>query len=227
MTVVFVAVLSVYRFPDTNTWALPTALALFIVAALTDALDGYLARKWQVVSVFGRIMDPFADKVLILGAFVMLAGPGFYLALDVSDMRPRGQMSGVASWMAIVILARELVVTTIRAVLESQGVDFSASLWGKLKMIVQSIAIPVLLLLVMLGASVTGAGDRSIADAASAVSEGSKRIALKNAMAGYEFGKMTWLANLVIASLVTLITAVSAIPYITRAITALRKPADG
>lgn len=109
------------------------ALALFVVAAVTDAADGYLARRWNAISRFGRIMDPLADKLLILGAFVMLAG------------RDLGPISGVAPWMAVVILFRELLVTTARSVFESSGVDFSAAWSGKIKMIVQSIAVPLIL----------------------------------------------------------------------------------
>lgn len=112
--------------------------AVFIVAAITDALDGFLARKWSVVSLFGRVVDPFADKLLVLGSFVCLAGATF------AD--PRGGMtSGVHAWMVVVILARELLVTTLRGVYESQGVDFSATWSGKFKMILQSIAIPAIL----------------------------------------------------------------------------------
>jgi CDP-diacylglycerol--glycerol-3-phosphate 3-phosphatidyltransferase len=125
------------------------AMGLFIIAAVTDALDGYLARKWNATSQFGRIMDPFADKILVVGAFVILAGPGFLWKVDAPDgtVALTFLASGVPPWIAIVILARELLVTSLRAVLESQGRDFSATWSGKLKMIAQSIAIPLILLL--------------------------------------------------------------------------------
>jgi CDP-diacylglycerol---glycerol-3-phosphate 3-phosphatidyltransferase len=110
------------------------AIVLFIVAALTDVLDGYLARRWKAVSAFGRIMDPFVDKVLVLGAFILLAG---------EDLAPA---SGVQAWMVVVIVARELLVTTIRAVLESRGIEFGADWSGKAKMFVQSVTIPFCLL---------------------------------------------------------------------------------
>ena len=113
---------------------LSIATGLFVVAALTDALDGFLARRWQVVSRFGRIMDPFCDKVLVLGAFVLLAGP---------------QLSGlshVQPWMVVVMLSRELLVTAIRSDMEAGGSAFGAVLWGKLKMILQSVAVPAILL---------------------------------------------------------------------------------
>jgi CDP-diacylglycerol---glycerol-3-phosphate 3-phosphatidyltransferase len=147
--VAFFAVLTPWRYSasaylqraDPDPWLL-TAMVLFIIAASTDFLDGYLARKWNVVSVFGRIMDPFADKVLVIGAFIYLAGPGF----AVGDR----QVSGVYPWMAAVILARELLITSIRAAFESRGVSFAATTSGKLKMILQSICIPGVLLLLNL-----------------------------------------------------------------------------
>ncbi|MDX2132314.1 MAG: CDP-alcohol phosphatidyltransferase family protein [Planctomycetota bacterium] len=122
------------------------AAALFGLAALTDAIDGPLARRWNVVSVFGRVMDPFADKVLVVGAFIMLAGPRFAVE---EPGRPYFQVSGVEPWMVVIILGRELLVTSIRAVAESAGKDFSADWSGKLKMILQACVIP--FILVMLG----------------------------------------------------------------------------
>jgi len=125
-------------------WRYLIAAFLFGLAALTDALDGPLARRWQVVSKFGRVMDPFADKVLVVGAFVMLAGPQF--ALDKGD-GSHFQVSGVTPWMVVVILGRELLVTSIRAVAEEDGVDFSAGWSGKAKMILQACVIPFILIL--------------------------------------------------------------------------------
>lgn len=116
------------------------AASVFVAAAVTDALDGFLARKWNVVSLFGRVVDPFADKLLVLGSFVCLAGVGF------ADPRG-GMLSGVQPWMVVVILARELLVTTLRGVYESRGVDFSATWSGKAKMILQSGAVPAVLVL--------------------------------------------------------------------------------
>jgi len=142
LTAAFVAVLSFYRFPDGAPWTLPVALALFVVAAISDALDGYLARKWNAVSVFGRVVDPAADKVLVLSALVFLASPVF-----LSETLGRS-VTGVAPWMVAIILTREFMVTSIRAVLESEGVSFAANASGKIKMIVQSVAVPLAMLLV-------------------------------------------------------------------------------
>lgn len=119
------------------------AAILFVAAALTDMLDGYLARRWGVVSVFGRIMDPFADKVLVVGAFIFLAGPAFHIQAPSGKMI---QLTGVQPWMAVLILARELLVTSIRGVAESCGIDFGAVAFGKAKMVLQSVTVPVVLL---------------------------------------------------------------------------------
>lgn len=131
-----------------STAVLVSATALFIIAALTDALDGHLARKWNAESKFGRIMDPFADKFLILGAFIMLAGPGF---TSVAEGVGRIQVSAISGWMAVIMVARELLVTSIRGAYESEGVDFSAGWSGKGKMILQSVAVPLILLIVAFG----------------------------------------------------------------------------
>ncbi len=165
-----------------NRDAMIIATCVFVLAAATDAVDGYLARRWNVISIFGRVMDPLADKVLVLGAFIMLAGPGFEIA--------GRQMSGVAPWMVIVMLARELLVTSIRGVCEARGIDFSATLPGKLKMILQSIAVPTILIVLIVGLNVRGLHIDGIIGAQ---------------------------INHVIAWVVTVVTAWSALPYIMRA----------
>ena len=105
-----------------------TALVIFTIAASTDWVDGYWARKYGQVTVLGRIFDPFVDKVIICGTFIFLAAlPG----------------SGITAWMAVVVVGRELLVTALRGFLEQQGVDFSASKAGKLKMVVQCVAVGV------------------------------------------------------------------------------------
>ncbi|MGD9722616.1 MAG: CDP-diacylglycerol--glycerol-3-phosphate 3-phosphatidyltransferase [Pirellulales bacterium] len=97
----------------------------FAVAAGTDWLDGYLARKYGQVTTLGRILDPFVDKIIVCGTFIFLAAvPG----------------SGVAAWMAVLIVGRELLVTALRSFLEGEGADFSAVMSGKVKMLVQCLA---------------------------------------------------------------------------------------
>ncbi|XAL99239.1 CDP-alcohol phosphatidyltransferase family protein [Phycisphaeraceae bacterium D3-23] len=156
LAAVFFGVLAFYQFNAGVAWLLIPAIVLFIAAAATDAMDGYYARRWQVESKFGRIMDPFCDKVLVLGALVFLAGPGF-TSYDAHVIATRGwvahsssHMSGVYPWMVVVMLSRELLVTGIRGELEGSGHRFGANVWGKLKMILQSIVVPAVLLIVFI-----------------------------------------------------------------------------
>ncbi len=107
-----------------------TSLVLFIIAASTDWLDGYWARKYGQVTSLGRILDPFVDKIIICGTFIYL------VAIPES---------GVRAWMATVIVGRELLVTALRSYLEGEGADFSANMAGKLKMLLQCIAAGVVL----------------------------------------------------------------------------------
>ena len=128
------------------------AVVIFVVAAITDYVDGLLARRWKVVSVFGRVMDPFGDKLLVIGAFVFLASPAFlevapvyggvYLFVPFDAAGNVEMTTGVRPWMVAIILARELLVTSIRGVFEGLGIDFSAGSSGKWKMVLQSIAAP-------------------------------------------------------------------------------------
>jgi CDP-diacylglycerol--glycerol-3-phosphate 3-phosphatidyltransferase len=152
LAVVFFGVMNTYRYAgpdDPQTSVLCVALALFLIAAATDALDGFLARRWQAITLFGRVMDPVADKILILGAFIYLAGPRFAIPADLAA-DGSGQITGVYPWMAVVILFRELLITSMRAALESRGVDFSAVWSGKLKMMLQTATVPVVLVAVWL-----------------------------------------------------------------------------
>ena len=105
-----------------------TSCVLFVVAASTDWLDGYFARKYGMITVLGRILDPFVDKVIVCGSFIFLV------------VLPE---SGIAAWMAVIVVARELLVTALRSFLEQQGADFSASMTGKLKMVMQCVAVAV------------------------------------------------------------------------------------
>ncbi len=149
---VFFLVLNQYRYSGgahLDGWLL-AAIVVFCLAALTDMLDGYLARRWHAESAFGRIMDPFCDKVLIIGAFIYLAGPRFVIGPAAERGEFFNMVTGVYPWMVAVMLARELLVTGIRGELESTGTHFGASLSGKLKMVLQSVGVPVILFIVWL-----------------------------------------------------------------------------
>jgi len=106
------------------------AFVLFLVAVGTDWLDGYYARKFNQITTLGRILDPFADKVIVCGTFIFLVTTPGMLA-DWHLLR---------TWMVVVIVGRELLVTALRSFLEERGSDFSANLSGKLKMVLQCVA---------------------------------------------------------------------------------------
>ncbi|NLW86289.1 MAG: hypothetical protein GXY38_05395 [Planctomycetes bacterium] len=128
---------------------LNAAFVLYIIAGITDILDGWIARRFNWTSAFGRIADPFVDKVLVVGAFVMLAGSNFAMPADLQYERTIGvpawltgsMASSVQAWMVVVVLAREFIVSAVRGYSESQGVKFPATPAGKAKMFVQSFAI--------------------------------------------------------------------------------------
>jgi len=105
------------------------AFFLFIGVVATDALDGYYARKYQLVSDFGRIADPAVDKIVVCGTLIFLAAAPW--------TRPV-----LAPWMVVLIVAREFMVAGIRGFVEAKGIAFGAETAGKLKMIMQCIAIP-------------------------------------------------------------------------------------
>lgn len=113
-----------------------TAAVLFIIAAWTDFLDGYIARKYGLVTVLGRILDPFVDKIIVGGAFIFLSEKT--VQLDSGAVLH----SGVNAWMAIIVIGREMFITTLRSFLEQHGKDFSASWAGKIKMALQCVAVP-------------------------------------------------------------------------------------
>lgn len=108
------------------------ALVVFIVAAGTDWVDGWYARKYDQVTQLGRILDPFCDKILICGSYILLA----------VEMNPHFEWyEKIAGWMAVVVVGRELLVTVLRSMIEGAGGDFSARFAGKLKMWFQCIAV--------------------------------------------------------------------------------------
>lgn len=111
------------------------SLAVFLVAAGTDWLDGWYARRYELVTVLGRIADPFADKLIVCGAFIYLAAEPVMQQLD----------GGLRAWMVVLVVSRELLVTALRGMIEGQGGDFSASMSGKLKMVFQCAAIAICL----------------------------------------------------------------------------------
>ena len=109
-------------------WAKTAALAGFLLASATDWLDGYLARRWHQTSPLGALLDPIADKVLVLGMFLVFV-----------------QLGILRAWLVLIIVFRELVITGIRLVAASRGVVLSAAREGKHKLVSQVVAILVVL----------------------------------------------------------------------------------
>jgi len=120
-----IVVLLMFESKQTSFWA----ALVFSLAAITDWLDGYLARKWEIVTVLGKFLDPLADKLVVMAALIML------IPLD-----------RVPAWAVFVILAREMLVTGLRSIASSEGIVIAASNLGKYKTIFQMVAIIGLLL---------------------------------------------------------------------------------
>ena len=110
-------------------------LVLFVVAASTDWVDGWYARRYQQVTKLGRILDPFVDKIIICGSFIMLAVE----MRELSDAWP--WFSRITGWIAVLVVGREMLVTALRGFIEQHGGDFSAMMSGKLKMVFQCAAV--------------------------------------------------------------------------------------
>jgi CDP-diacylglycerol--glycerol-3-phosphate 3-phosphatidyltransferase len=152
LAVIFFVLLSFYQHEGRgDPWLLNSAFIIYVIALVTDFLDGYLARLWKVEGAFGRVVDPLVDKVLVLGSFIFFAGKNFIvqgpIAKEGAVMIVR-TVSGVAPGIVVILLARELLVTSLRGSSESSGQAFGAAFSGKLKMVFQSVTILVILIYV-------------------------------------------------------------------------------
>lgn len=112
------------------------AFWFFLIAAVTDFVDGYVARKYGWVTALGRVADPVVDKVLILGSLTYLAASPQYAA--EGDL-----MAVMPVWAVVVMLGREFLVTALRGLIESNGMEFPADRFGKLKLIAQVVYIAI------------------------------------------------------------------------------------
>lgn len=112
-----------------NRYGLHIAIAIFILASGTDKLDGYVARKYNQITNLGKLLDPLADKLLISVALIMMV-----------------QADMVASWVAVIMIGREFVITGLRMIASAQGVALAADKLGKWKMVLQVTAIAAVLL---------------------------------------------------------------------------------
>lgn len=105
-----------------------SAMALFTVAQISDMVDGYYARKYGVISSFGKFIDPLADKLLSMSVLIMLI-----------------PLHRIAAWMVVLLIAREITITALRGIAATEGIEIAASDWGKKKTFVQAVAIGALL----------------------------------------------------------------------------------
>ena len=105
------------------------ALVIFIAASLTDTADGYIARKYNLVTDFGKFMDPLADKLLVCSAMICLV-----------------HTDEIPFWIVIIIIAREFIISGFRLVAADNGIVIAASMWGKVKTVCQMVMVIVILL---------------------------------------------------------------------------------
>ena len=105
------------------------ALALFIIASLTDLLDGKIARKYNLVTNFGKFLDPLADKLLVCSALICLI-----------------ELNALPAWMVIIIISREFIISGFRLIASDNGVVIAASYWGKFKTTFQMVSVVLLIL---------------------------------------------------------------------------------
>lgn len=118
---VFVALMALSYLAD---WIKYVALGVYALASLTDYLDGYLARKKGIVTNFGKLMDPLADKILVAAGFIMIVGNGT-----------------IPAWMAVIVVGRDFILNTIRMFGKENGETISAGVYGKIKTATQMLGV--------------------------------------------------------------------------------------
>ena len=147
LRVIMIPLVMVFYMVDAIPYGKIVALALFVIAALTDFLDGYIARKYNLVTDFGKFLDPIADKLLVASVL-------FMIAIDGTIPNPWGVI------MVTIIMSRELIVDAFRLIACTKGIVLAADIWGKAKTMVQCWTMPLCILLAFFEqcTSVGGAG---------------------------------------------------------------------
>lgn len=128
LRIIMIPFFVVFMLVDFGPWSKWAALAIFAVASLTDTLDGYLARRDHLVTNFGKFMDPLADKLLVCSAMICMI-----------------ELGRLPSWVVIVIIGREFVISGFRLIASDNGVVIAANYWGKIKTVCQMVMIIVLI----------------------------------------------------------------------------------
>lgn len=128
LRVIMIPFFVVFMLADLGNWSKWAALIVFVVASMTDWLDGYLARRDHLVTDFGKFMDPLADKLLVCSALICLT-----------------DMDRIPSWVVIIIIGREFIISGFRLIASDNGVVIAANYWGKAKTVCQMIMTIVLI----------------------------------------------------------------------------------
>ena len=135
MILVPVFMASILYMGNIEIWGFVVPAAIFALTSLTDMLDGKIARKYNLITDFGKFLDPLADKFMVFGALIsLLAAPAY------------AEIRMILVWVAAIVMLRELGVTSLRLVVASRGVVVAASIWGKMKTVTQIFAILILIL---------------------------------------------------------------------------------
>jgi len=142
LTIVFLVMIFYSPSVQNKSFFLDIAFVIFVVAGLTDIIDGPIARKLNVASKFGRIIDPLVDKIFVCGAFICFALIGEPKLFNLPD-----DTLMIIHWLvAAILISREAYVTALRHIAEARGVNFAATFSGKIKMFLQSFAIGTVLI---------------------------------------------------------------------------------
>ena len=135
MILVPVFMASILYMGNIKIWGFVVPAAIFALTSLTDMLDGKIARKYNLITDFGKFLDPLADKFMVFGALIsLLAAPAY------------AEIRMILVWVAAIVMLRELGVTSLRLVVASRGVVVAASIWGKMKTVTQIFSILILIL---------------------------------------------------------------------------------
>lgn len=187
-------------------WGAYVAIGIFVLCCFTDFLDGYIARKYNMVTDLGKLLDPIADKILVCAALfcVVATNPLQYFANSLFVM-PENFASTFGMILltvgSILILARELLISAVRMIAASKGVVVQANIFGKIKTVTQDICLPLLILL--------NANSQSYVDVGAIVSFRDPSV-----VARMKFFDVIWLVGVIIFAVAVVMTIISGVIYL-------------